>query len=70
MSMRIDLENSWNRVPLSQASNFGRMLFDLIAKADPINRQRLNMGFPKQVAAWELYYIHGELPAMSMPSGE
>lgn len=53
MSMRIDLEHSWNGTALNKANNFGRMLFDLIAKADPINLSRLRMGFPKQVAAYE-----------------
>lgn len=30
-------------------------LLRLIAKADPGNRARLRRGFPKQVAAWELW---------------
>ena len=70
MSMRIDLEHSWKGTPLSEANNFGRMLFDLIAKADAPNRERLRLSFPVHVSVWETHMLTGEFPDMSIPSGE
>jgi len=70
MSMRIDLEHSWQGTPLSKANNFGRMLFDLIAKADPYNKARLRLAFPAHVEAWDAWIERKELPDMSVPSGE
>lgn len=36
-------------------TNFHSMLYDLIEKADPQNRQNLRCGFPEEVAAFELW---------------
>ncbi len=70
MGMRQDLMNSWEGRPLADAHNFERLLFDLIANADPVNRGRLRLGFPKQVEAWEMWYSRQVLPDISVPSGE
>jgi hypothetical protein len=35
--------------------SFTGLLLHLIAKADPGNRARLRAGFPKHVAAWEMW---------------
>lgn len=42
----------------SEDSFTGKLLL-LIAKADPSNRARLRMGFPRQVAAWETW-VHAD----------
>lgn len=36
-------------------NSFTGGLLKLIAKADPVNRERLRAGFPRQVKAWELW---------------
>lgn len=36
-----------------QLTNFGAMLFQLIAKADERNIQRIRIGFPRQVSLYE-----------------
>lgn len=35
------------------ADSFGSKLFDLISKADISNRERIRLGFPRAVEAWE-----------------
>jgi hypothetical protein len=42
----------------SEDSFTGQLLL-LIAKADPGNRARLRAGFPRDVAAWELWMASG-----------
>lgn len=39
-------------------SSFASMLYDLIAKADLRNRERIRKGFPEAVAVWEAWYSH------------
>jgi hypothetical protein len=34
---------------------FTARLIRLIAKADRVNREKLRLGFPEEVAAWETY---------------
>ena len=45
--MAIDLMN------MGSATNFGTKLFELIAKADFVNRETLRIAYPEQVAFWE-----------------
>lgn len=39
---------------------FSAKLFDLIAKADVYNLEKIRKGFPEKVAAWEKYQREGE----------
>lgn len=41
-------------------THFGVKLLDLIAKADGGNRERLRLGFPNYVEAYELWHKEGE----------
>lgn len=42
--------------------SFTGKLLDLVAKADPGNRARLEMAFPRQVAAWKLWQSMSPAP--------
>jgi hypothetical protein len=48
--------------------SFTGQLLALIAKADPGNRSRLRKGFPRHVAAWELWMFGGIV--QSLTAGE
>jgi hypothetical protein len=41
----------WQRI--DDADNFHAVLYNLIAKSDPENRERLRAGFPDEVKAFE-----------------
>lgn len=49
MSLGIDFLN-WRT---DQADNFGVRVFGLIARADPVNRRRIERGFRAHVALYE-----------------
>ena len=38
-----------------QGSSFKAKLFRLIAKADSVNKEKLRLAFPEEVAAYEAY---------------
>lgn len=46
--------------------SFTGKLLELIAKADPGNRERLRAGFPREVAAWEEWQAHAPLPGTEL----
>jgi hypothetical protein len=46
------------------ATNFHFLLFNLIRKADPINKEKLRKGFPAEVAFHEYWMATGEYPEM------
>jgi hypothetical protein len=59
-------ERVWDDIPISEpgqlaeflggsATSFTGMLLTLIAKADPQNMMRLELAFPRQVAAWHTW---------------
>lgn len=41
-----------------EMTSFTGRLLELVAKADPENRQRLRVAFPREVRAWELWQEH------------
>lgn len=43
----------------SNLNSFSDMLYDLIAKADPVNRQKLALSFPYHVLAFQLWQVAG-----------
>jgi hypothetical protein len=45
--------------------SFTGLLMVLIAKADPENRVRLKLAFPRQVAAWELWQACSSVPTFA-----
>jgi hypothetical protein len=45
--------------------SFTGLLMVLIAKADPENRGRLKLAFPRQVAAWELWQSCSPVPTFA-----
>lgn len=45
--------------------SFTGKLLQLIAKADPSNRDRLRLGFPRVVRAWELWMATSPTPTAS-----
>ena len=54
--------NTWHELCLAlggDATSFTGHLLALIEKADPGNRARLRAGFPRQVAAWEIWAAAG-----------
>jgi hypothetical protein len=56
-------------------SRFSCKLFDLIAKADPMNRERIRRGFPAHVLAYDLWnesgnYGDGLFKSFGIPSKE
>lgn len=36
-----------------RANNFHSLLYSLISKSDPANRERLRLAFPEEVKVWE-----------------
>ena len=49
----------WYQNPQDR-SWFTAKLFDLIAKADVFNLEKIRQGFPEEVQAWERYQRDGE----------
>jgi len=61
---------TWHELCLAlggDMTSFTGVLLCLIAKADPGNRARLRQGFPKHVAAWEMWTERG---GAGLTSGE
>ena len=47
---KAELQN-WVCDPL--ANNFHSLLYTLVSKSDPVNRERLRLGFPEEIKVWE-----------------
>jgi len=54
----IDFKNHINR----SADNFNCLIFYMIGKADPHNRERLRLSWPEHVKLWEYWYNGPENP--------
>lgn len=51
----------WNDLVLAlggDTTSFTGRLLELVAKADPENRHRLRIAYPREVRAWELWIEH------------